>query len=210
MNGLKVYLKSGIDSAYIFGSLAVAFVLIINALKQFESVHKPVLEVVLNATVGFSIILTFALRKRLRKYVRRLPGFLILCAGAVLLWNSYATLDNSQALWFSVLYYIGGTLIAIGLIEPMINKRYYIRMSKRGVRLRVHPFRTVRLSWSSITALDMDQRGIEIEVNGQLAYLVVPSQSYTPNMRARIIEIYRLAQKNGDDAPDEQMEGALA
>jgi hypothetical protein len=191
MGGLKVYLKSGIARSYFLLQLLAGMLLIANAFHFLESEHKLVLEVLLSGSWGILCVASFFIPPRYKRKYRNLPGFFLLVAGGILLWNALTALEVEFSQWYSIYSYIGGTLIVLGLLAPVLNRRQYIFLSKNSIRIRNNPFTTYRFTWKEVSNVHMEERTLEIELDNGRVYKVRPESSSSQHLRAHIDEASR-------------------
>lgn len=191
MSGLKVYLKSGIARTYFLLQLLAGILLMANAFHFLESEHKLVTEVLLSGSWGILCIAFFFIPPRLKRRYRNLPGILLLGAGAVLLWNALTALEVEFTQWYAIYSYIGGTLIALGIVAPLLNRRQFIFLSKNSIRIRSNPFSTYRFTWNEVSNVRMEERTLEIELENGKSFRVRPESSSSQHLRAHIDEASR-------------------
>lgn len=191
MNGLKVYLKSGIHRSYFILQIAVGLFLLINAVHFLESEHNLVLEVLLSGIGGTVVLTSLALPHRFRRRWRHLSGLFILAAGAILFSNALTALKVTYTPWQPLFYYVGICLMGIGILSPILNPRYFIYLSKRGIRIRNNPFQLHRVAWGEVARVEMGERHLEISTQNGRNFRLTPVGSQSQHLRAHIDEASR-------------------
>lgn len=209
MNGLKVYLKSGMDRFISILLILSAILLITNAFHFLESEHKLVTEVLLSGSWGFLVFLSFLAPRQIKRRLRYLPGILILVSGIILFWHATTSLKVVITEWYSVFYYIGGALILLGLSTPLVNQKHYIFLSSSGIRIRNNPFAIHRIGWNEVSEVIMEERTLEIELHNGRIFRVTPESSSSQHLRAHIDEATRngLVGKSVENDPSVAMGG---
>jgi asparagine N-glycosylation enzyme membrane subunit Stt3 len=191
MNGLKVYLKSGIARNLVVLLILASILLITNAFHFLESEHKLVTEVLLSGSWGILILLSLFVPRQIQRRLRYLPGLLILVSGIILFWHATTSLHKVITEWYSVYYYIGGALILLGLAAPLLNQKHYIFLSSKEIRIRNNPFSLHQISWQEVARVEMEERVLEIELRNGRIFRVTPESSSSQHLRAHIDEVTR-------------------
>lgn len=191
MNGLKVYLKSGVARIFLILLILSAILLITNAFHFLESEQKLVAEVLLSGSWGAIILLSLFVPRKIKRSLRYLPGILILVAGVILFWHATTSLKVVITEWYSVFSYIGIALIIVGLSAPFLNQKHYIFLSSTGIRIRNNPFNLHRIAWKDVARVVMEERTLEIELHSGRVFRVTPESSSSQHLRAHIDEATR-------------------
>ncbi|MEM0997318.1 MAG: hypothetical protein AAGN35_09580 [Bacteroidota bacterium] len=191
MNGLKVYLKSGVARVYQGFQLVAGILLIANAYHFLEGEQKLVLEVLLSASWGVLCIAALFVPARWKRRSRNLVALLLLGAGGILFGNAVTALQEIITQWYSVYYYIGVFLMVLAVLTPFMNRRNYIFLSQRSIRIRNNPFTTHALTWADVVRVQMEERILEIELGSGKIFRLRPESSSSQHLRAHIDEASR-------------------
>jgi hypothetical protein len=186
MNGLKVYLKSGITKFYFYAQGAAGALLILNALREYEHIEGQKLLLGLNVLAGMALILGWLIPRSKRRKFRFLSSVLLVLGGIPLI---YLTLSSTYFAYFRfnpLLEMLGYLMIIVGLTQPLIDINQSVYFDATGMRHRSSIFTNKSRLWSEIKGIVFDEHGITVELINKRTIRMVPYDAESQNLRAKI------------------------
>jgi hypothetical protein len=204
MYGLKVYLKSGTTKVYVYAQAVVGMLLIGNALREYEHAQDYWTRLLSTVAVGVLLMLSVAIPKRWRRNVRYLPGILIALGGLTLYWLTQASMTHVYFKYSSVLVYTGYGLIGFGLLQPLVDPRYFAFFSSSGIRYRVNLFQTETVEWSRVKGIVYFDQGFELALESGRTHKMHPYNGQSQNLRLYIDQMLQSGrQKKSKNSAEE-------
>lgn len=190
MNGLKIYLKSGVGVVYHYALLAGMLLLLTNGILQLEWVQAPFEIVGVNFFAATVLFVGFLLPRRLRKRFRLLPGLLIALGGFAMYWTTRGEKWWITGDWTEILYGVGIGMMAFGLLQAVIDVKGWVKLSARSMRVKRGILPMQRIEWSRIKDVYVEdgRLNVELKQGGSLRMRLMQGESQT--LKARIDQIY--------------------
>lgn len=209
MNGLKIYLKSGINTVYRYAQLAIAATLLLNAILQLEWIHAPIGAVGINFLAAALLLGGFLLPLRFRRQWRLLPGILIAIGGFVMFWVARGESNLPQHTWFLIMYYGGVGVALFGLAQALLDTPGYVRFSKRGITVKRGYFGERRFQWPDVADVHSEDNTLHVVLKSGKDLVFLPSTA-SQQMRSRIDQLFRESRRSlGNKDSEDLMAGAM-
>jgi hypothetical protein len=206
MYGLKVYLKSGTTKVYVYAQAVVGILLIGNALREYEHAQDYYTRLLSTVAVGILLMLSVAIQKRWRRNLRYLPGILIALGGLTLFWLTQASMTHVYYKFSSALVYISYGLIGVGLLQPLVDPRYFAFFSRNGIRYRVNLFQTDTVEWEQVKGIVYFDQGFELTLKGGRTHKMHPYNGESQNLRLYIDQMLQNGRQGVSKVTGAEME----
>jgi len=183
MNGLKVYLKSGITKAYHHLQVLGGIFLVMNALREYPLAEFLKLQILLSVIVAVALVLGWVVPTHMRRKLRLLPGLLLALGGASLVFltvSSTAVMYGRFNTWIELLGYL---MAGIGVLQPVIDVKKVVYFTAEGMRYRSLRFFSKQCAWPEIKGIVFQERAFSVELNNGKTLRMVPYDSESQNLR---------------------------
>lgn len=208
MNGLKVYLKSGITKAYHYAQGVLGILLIINALREYERIEGQKLELLLTVLAGTLLVLGWLVPTSMRRKLRLLPGLLMVLGGLSLILLTKSSSAIAYYRYNYLLEIFGYMYCLAGAIQPLVDVTHVAYFTTQGVRYRSNLFFAQELKWDEIKGIVFHENGYSIERQKGKTIRMVPFDANSQNLRVHIDKMRLKAKNGGGAAPENEEEGA--
>jgi len=183
MNGLKVYLKSGITKAYHHAQVLGGIFLVMNALREYPLVEYLKLQILLSVIAAVALVLGWVVPTHMRRKLRFLPGALLALGGASLVFltmSSTVVLYGRYNAWLELLGYL---MAVVGVLQPLIDVKKVVYFTAEGMRYRSLRFFTKYCTWPEIKGIVFQERSFSVELNNGKTLRMIPYDSESQNLR---------------------------
>lgn len=183
MNGLKVYLKSGITKAYHHVQVLGGIFLVMNALQEYPLVEYLKLQLLLSVIAAVGLVLGWVVPTHMRRKLRYLPGLLLALGGTSLVFltmASTAVIYGRFNLWIES---FGFLMAAVGVLQPLIDVKKVVYFTAEGMRYRSLRFFTKHCTWPEIKGIVFQEQSFSVELNDGKTLRMVPYDSKSQNLR---------------------------
>lgn len=198
MNGLKVYLKSGISRIYHQAQIVSGVILIVNALREYENVEALKLPLVLSVMAGLMLVLGWVIPKSMQRKMRLLPGLLLLIGGLSLLYLTKSSLEVVYFRYHTIPEVIGYLLSGFGLLQPLLDVNQVVYFAPKGISYRTNLLWERRISWAQVKGIVFQEKGFFLELKNRKTLRMVPYDAESQNLRVHIDKMLIQA-KSGSD-----------
>ncbi len=193
MNGLKVYLKSGISRIYHHAQGCVGVVLILNALREYEHVEGLKLALLMSVVAGVLLFLGWLMPKSMQRKFRLLPGLLLLLGGLSLIYLTTASLSIGYYRYHKIPEYLGYLISAVGLLQPILNSNQVVYFGTQGIFYHPNLFWKQHMRWSQVNGIVFQEKGFFVELKTGKTLRMVPYDAESQNLRVHIDKMIHLA-----------------
>ena len=198
MYSVKVYLKTGFPRAFRILLFASSCLLLINALLLIEIPRLPRFAALASAVLGLLVLAAAIAFRLLFKRLPRVSALLLLLTGAALAWTVWHHLNSTAYPYATGMLGAAGSLVLLGLLEPLLNRPTYLYVSPKRLRLRHTPFYTRELSWANIRELTLGDHRLEIVLKQGRSICLKAAHSDNQHMRSHLNAIVLKARDRQD------------
>jgi hypothetical protein len=212
MNGIKVYLKSGITKVYLHAQCVVGIFLVLNALREYEHVEGQKLALLLSVVAGLLLVLGWVVPRSQRRKLRFLPGTLLTLGGVALIYLTQSSMGLAYYKYNMALVILGGVICGLGLLQPLIDVKQIVYFTPEGMRYRAHYFYQIQKNWSEIKGIVFQDHGFLVEMIKGRNLKMVPYDAESQNLRVHIDKMMLVARANRNGStpkPETDAQGAV-
>jgi hypothetical protein len=196
MNGLKVYLKSGITKAYHYAQGVLGILLIANALREYERIEGQKLQLFLTVLAGTMLVLGWLVPKSFRRKVRLLPGLMMVLGGLSLIFLTKSSAAIAYYRYNNWLEIFGYLYCIVGAIQPLIDVTHVAYFTSEGIRYKSNLFFSTDLKWADVKGIVYHESGYSVELNKGKTIRMVPFDANSQNLRVYIDKMRLQAKSN--------------
>ncbi len=193
MNGLKVYLKSGITKFYFYAQGVAGAFLILNALREYEHIEGQKLLLALNALAGMLLVLGWLVPRAKRRKYRMLSSVLLILGGIPLIYLTHSSTNFSYFRFNPMLEMFGYLMIVVGALQPLVDVNQSVYFDGTGMRHRSSILGYKSRAWSEIKEIVFDESGFTVELKNRKMIRMVPYDSDSQNLRSKIDKMMQQA-----------------
>ena len=191
MHGVKVYLKSGRDRLYRLVVALAGLSVLGLAFMLFDAGGTHVGTLLLYLAIGLALVVQLFLPRKMKKAFRYLPTLFLCFMGCDLMFGFLFESDGWE--WWR--WSLGPALVLLGLVCPLVLAPRFAYFSPRRLYIRYNPFQGKQYDWSEVKGLELDDRSLEVVLNGDRTIQLVPSAHNSQHLRSYVNEIWLAARQ---------------